>query len=158
MEIYPVTPVYIQKKLRGISDAGDCLKGMPAPQQREICHCIQLKQIRTGHAEKVAHHQVCVPYGLKRRQTVKHIERILSLLSDPVMDIHSKRLKPLIGVKLADLKSLSRCEKWFMIGETHIDQISPVPDRLLRKRYCKKLKILQIRYAPDYVVPHPDII
>lgn len=55
MEIDPVTPIYVQEKLRGIPDALNRLKGMSAPQQREICHRVQLEQIRACHAEKVAH-------------------------------------------------------------------------------------------------------
>ena len=52
MEIDPVTPIYVQEKLRGIPDALNRLKGMSAPQQREICHRVQLEQIRACHAEK----------------------------------------------------------------------------------------------------------
>lgn len=48
MEIDPVTPIYVQEKLRGIPDALNRLKGMSAPQQREICHRVQLEQIRSS--------------------------------------------------------------------------------------------------------------
>ena len=158
MEIDPAAPIHIQEKLRGIPDARNRLKRMSAPQQRKISHRVQLEQVRACHTEKVTHHQICVPYRLERRQAVEHIECIFPLFCNPVMDIYGKRLKPFIRIKLTDLKPRSRCKEWFMIGKTHIDQISPVPDRLLCKRYCKKFKILQICYAPDYIVTHPDII
>ena len=41
-------PIHIQEKLGGIPDARNRLERMSAPQQREICHRIQLEQIRSS--------------------------------------------------------------------------------------------------------------
>ena len=83
MEIDPVTPIHIQEKLGGIPDARNRLERMSAPQQREICHRIQLEQIRACHAEKVAHHQICVPYGYNLKVRPFPAARFLSCQMRP---------------------------------------------------------------------------
>ena len=48
MGIDPAAPIHIQEKLGGIPDARNRLERMSAPQQREICHRVQLEQIRSS--------------------------------------------------------------------------------------------------------------
>ena len=104
MQVHPPVPViYIQKKLRGVPDPGDRVKGMPSTQKRKIRHRVQLEQIRTGHPEEIPHHQVRIPYRLKRRKAVEHIEGVFPLFRDPVMDRHGERLKAPVRIKFTDL-------------------------------------------------------
>ena len=62
MQVKLLSRMDIQKKLRSITDPGNGMKGVLSPQQWKISHCIQLKKIGTGNAEKVSHHQVCIPH------------------------------------------------------------------------------------------------
>ena len=159
MQIHPPVPViHIKKKLRGIPDPGDCVKGMPPPQKWEIRNRIQLEKIGTGDPEKIPHHQIRVPYRLKRRKTVKHIEGVFPLFCDPVMNIHGKCFKPFVRVELKDLKPRPRRKKWFMLRKPHVDQVSAILYRLLGEGDRKEFKLFQIRYTPYHIVAHPDIV
>ena len=53
MQVKLLSRMDIQKKLRSITDPGNGMKGVLSPQQWKISHCIQLKKIGTGNAEKV---------------------------------------------------------------------------------------------------------
>ena len=55
-----------------------------------IRQAIEDKKERTCDAEKVSHHEVGGPGRLKLRQTIEHIEGIVSFFLDDVMDIDRK--------------------------------------------------------------------
>ena len=131
---------------------------MPSSEKGKIGYCIQLKQIRAGHPEKVPHHQIRIPDRLKRRKTVKHVKSVFPLYGDPVVNIHGKGLKAFIRIKLKDLQPFSGGKKGLMVCKPHIDQISPVTNGLFYKRLHKIPEFLQICHLPHYVVSHTDII
>ena len=131
---------------------------MPSSEKGKIGYCIQLKQIRAGHPEKVPHHQIRIPDRLERRQAVKNIESIFSLYSNTIINIYSKSLESFIRIKLKDLQPFSGGKKGLMVCKPHIDQISPVTNGLLYKRLHKIPEFLQICHLPHYVVSHTDII
>lgn len=62
MQIHPLSPaIHVHKKLGRIPDPCDCVKGMPAPKEREVRYCIKTEKIGTCHAEKISHHQIRIP-------------------------------------------------------------------------------------------------
>ena len=148
--------MHIQEQLGGIPYTGNGIKGMASPKQREIGYRIQTEQIGAGNPEKVSHHQIRIPHGLKRRQTVKDIKSVSAFLRDPVINLHCKRLKTLIRIKLIDLEPFSWSQQRLVLCKPHINQISPVRDRLGDKRLCKKAEFLQFCHLPYHVVSHAD--
>ena len=132
--------------------------GMFPSCDREICHRIQFKQIWTGHAEKISHHQICRPLYLKIRKTVKYIKCISSLFRNHMAHRNRKTLKSIFRMKFIDFHTLLRLYQWFVIGETHINQISSVCDCLFHKGIHNKLVILKFRHLPDYIIPHTNIV
>ena len=66
--------VYIQKSCVVSPDPRHRIKGMPSLYQREEGHRIQLKQIGTGHTEKIPHHQIRIPDRLQLGKAVKYIK------------------------------------------------------------------------------------
>ena len=131
---------------------------MSASYEREIRNCIKLEQIRTGHPEKVPHHQIRIPDRLQLREAVKYIESFLPLPGNKVINRHGKRLKLLIRVKPEDLYALHFLQNRLMLGKTYIDHSPPVPNSLPGKRPGKQPKLFYIRYLPYHIVPQADKI
>ena len=150
--------VHVQKQLGGIPDLGDGLEGMLPPDQREKGHRIQGKQIGAGYLEEVPHHQVRRPGCLQLREAVEHIEGVVALLPDDLMDRHRKGLEPVGELHVHDLDPRPLLKKRRVRGEADVDQIPSVPDRLLRIRLDKKAEILQTVHPPDHVVSQTDIV
>ena len=84
---------HIQKKLRRLTDFGDRLRGMHPAEQRKIRNGVPFIQIRTGHAEEIAHHQVRGPGGLQLRKAVEEEERLSSRPLDDAVNLYRKNLK-----------------------------------------------------------------
>ena len=148
--------INIQKQLGGLPDPGNGIKGMFAPDDREISHRIQFKEIRTGYAEKISHHQICPPGRLQIRQTVKYIKRIPSFFCDHLMNRHRKWLKSFFRMKFPDFQTFHRLQKRRICGKPHINQIAPVPDSLFHIRHHKETIAFQIWYLPHDIVSQPN--
>ena len=153
-----VAHVDVYQHLRRVPDAGCRLKRVPAAQEREIRHRVQLVQIGTGDAEKVAHHLVRVPGDLQLRKAVEDIERVRPLLSYPVINIHGEGFKALHRVELEDLEARLRAEELLVPGIVHVDEVPAVLESLPREGLCKDAVFLELRHLPDHVVAHADIV
>jgi hypothetical protein len=95
---------------------------MAVPQNGEIGHCVQFKEIGTGYAEKISYHKVCGPGGQEVRQAVENIEGLPSGLRDDIMDSESEGFESGISVENMDCHSsitgfqerLMGCEPYVM--------------------------------------------
>jgi hypothetical protein len=149
--------VNVQKNLCGLPNPGQRVKRMVAAHQRKKGDCVHFKQIRTGHAEKVAHHQVRGPGALQLGQAVENIENAAALTGDDVVNPGCKRLEALVGVQRKGDR-VPGGNKGGMLGETHIDQTAAVALCLFDEFCHENGIILQRGYLKDHIVSDPDVI
>ena len=150
--------INVNEKLGGIQDFVDGLHGVFAPDNRKKRDCIQDEQEGTGNPEKVPHHQVRRPGGLQIGQAVKHIERVFPRLLNHIVDINRKRFKSVGQGQFHRPDFRTSGNQRLMVRETEIDDIAMIPDRLVHIGLHKQPELGKIRYAPDHVVPEPDIV
>ena len=150
--------VYVQKKLRRIPDPRHSIKGMPSPYQREEGHRIQLKQIGTGHTEKIPHHQIRIPDRLQLGKAVKYIKGLSSFLPYSLVNPHRKAFKPLFRLKFIDSQPFAGFQHSFMLRKPDINKLFPVLQRLCRKRTCEKKVFLQVGNLKHNIISKPDKI
>ena len=148
----------VQQQLCGVPDSGDGVEGMPATNQREVGHGVQLKQVRAGHAEEIAHHEVGVPHGLQLGQAVEHIERVPALPGDLLVNGHREGLEALVRVEARDVNAAQIPEHRFMLGKANVNHIPTVGNRLTCEGLRKCAKFLQLRNLPDHVVTETHVV
>ena len=150
--------VYVQEQLGRIHDFGDRVEGMPSADDREERDRIENEQERAGDPEKIAHHQVGGPGGLQFRKAVEHIEGIAAFLFDMPVDFHRKRFEPVRKRYDDPFYFRTLGHQLGMAGKPEIDDLPPIPFRLFHKRVRKTAELAELRYPPDHVIAHPDII
>ena len=153
-----VIRIYIDKKLCCIKYLIDRINRVFASYNREESNCIEDKKERACDLEKVAHHEVCCPRGLKFRQAVENIESIKTFLLYNVMDIDSESLESVRQGNRDSLYLRPVFDERFMTCESEIDDISFILYSLLDIRFHEQFELGQIRHTPDDVIAKPDII
>ena len=131
---------------------------MLAADDREEGNRVEDEEERTGDAEEVAHHQIGRPCRLQLRQAVKHIEGVLSLPLDQVVNIHRKILKPVVKRHLDGLHLRTVLHKRLVAREAEIDDVPLIRLRLADIGLHKQPKLRKVRHSPDNIVTEPDIV
>lgn len=153
-----VAHVDVYEHLGRVPDAGRSLKGVVPADYREVRHGVELIEVRTGHAEEVAHHLVRVPRDLQLGEAVEDVEGALTFFGYAVVDVHGEGLEAEHGVELVHLQSRLRAEHALVPRVVHVYKVAPVLERLLGKSLREKPVLVQRRDLPDDVVAHTDVV
>ena len=148
----------VKEQLGRVQDLVDRVDGMLSPDDREERHRIQDEQEGAGHPEKVAHHQVGRPGGLEFGQAVEHIERVSALLFDVVVDGDRELLKFVSQRDFDRFDSGAVLQQRLMVGETEIDEVPLVLDRLPDIGLHEQPELVEIGNTPYDIVAQTDVV
>ena len=122
--------INIQKQLSGVDYLINGMNRVLASDKRKKCDCIKHKKERTGHSEKITHHQVCCPCGLQFRKAVKNIKSIPAFSFNRIMYLHSEVFKAMRKRYLNSFYLRYICNERLVCCEPEIDCLSLILDRL----------------------------
>ena len=100
---FAVDLVEVQKQLGRFADPGNRRIGGDIADNCKIGDRVQLVEIRAGHFEEIADHQVRMPVLQQVRQAVKDIKGLFAGRLDQMMDLGGKAFEALAGIEQVDL-------------------------------------------------------
>jgi hypothetical protein len=147
--------VDIEQELGGFADARHGGGIVAAAREREVGHGVQLEQEGTGHLEEVRQHLVGGPLLHEGGQAVEHVERLLPLRRDEVVDRAAEYIEPRRGVHLDHLHPLAGRDHRSMRGEPHVEDAAGVLHRLVDVGHDEEPVVVEAVHLPDHVVAPP---
>ena len=118
----PLAREDVDEELRRVPDRVDGLVGVAVAQHREVGDGVELVEVRAGHHEEVAEHEVRVPVGGEVREAVEHVVGAAPGLGDDAVDRGGEALEAERRREPVDLGALARLDERRVAREAEVDE------------------------------------